>query len=119
MARLLMVEDDEFITRMMEMRLKIRGHEIDCATNGQIAVEKALSGHYDLILMDMHMPIMDGHEATRVLREKNYTGLIVAVTASAMSTDSEKAIQSGCNACISKPIPADFEDQLEAIIKGN
>ena len=116
MAKILLVEDDEYIKRMLSMRLGLQGHEIDQAGNGQQAVDMAISGLYDLILMDMHMPVMDGHQATRMLREKGYDGLIVAVTASVMSADSEKAIQSGCNDYIAKPISDDFEDQVKTLL---
>ena len=116
MSKILMVEDDEYISRMLNMRLGLRGHDIDHAVNGQEAVDKALAENYELILMDMHMPVMDGHEATQILRDKGYKGLIVAVTASAMSADSEKAIKSGCDDCITKPIGSDFEDQIDALI---
>jgi len=116
MAKILLAEDDEFISRMINMRLILRGHEVDQVVNGQVAVEKVLTGNYDLILMDMHMPVMDGHAATSILREDGYNGLIVAVTASVMSADSEKAIESGCDAYISKPIGADFEDRVEALL---
>lgn len=116
MAKILLAEDEEFISRMISLRLNLRGHEIDTAINGQEAVDKTLSGQYDLILMDMHMPLMDGHKATTTLREKGYKGLIVAVTASVMSADSEKAIRSGCDEYISKPIGVDFEQQIEALL---
>lgn len=116
MARILLAEDEEFISRMINLRLTLKGHEIDSAVNGQEAVDKALNGHYDLILMDMHMPVMDGHKATQTLRDKGYQGLIVAVTASVMSADSEKAIKSGCDEYISKPISADFEEKLEILL---
>lgn len=116
MAKILLAEDDEFISRMINMRLTLRGHEIDLAVNGQEALDKALSGNYDLILMDMHMPVMDGHEATQILRDKGYDGLIVAVTASVMSADSEKAIKSGCDEYIPKPIGDDFEDRVETLL---
>lgn len=116
MGRILLAEDDEYISRMLIMRLNLRGHDIDHAENGQQAVDKALANSYDLILMDMHMPIMDGHQATQTLRDQGYDGLIVAVTASAMSSDSEKAIKSGCDDCISKPVARNFEDQIQSII---
>ena len=119
MSRILLVEDDEFIRRMINMRLQLRGHEIDSAVNGEEAFNKAQSNSYDLILMDMHMPVMDGHEATQSLREKGYGGLILAVTASATSADCEKAIKSGCNGYISKPIGADFEDRVGELLVRN
>jgi CheY-like chemotaxis protein len=117
MAKILLVEDDEFIGRMINMRLKMRKHLVEQAFNGQEAIDKVPAGNYDLVLMDMHMPVMDGHQATRLLREMGYDGLIVAVTASVMSADSEKAIKSGCDSYISKPIGADFEDRIEAMLK--
>ncbi len=116
MAKFLLVEDDEFISRMISLRLSLRNHEVDPVVNGKEAVEKALAEDYDMVLMDMHMPVMDGHEATRTLRKNDYNGLIIAVTASVMSADSEKAIQSGCNASIQKPIEEDFEDRIEALL---
>lgn len=116
MAKILLVEDDDMIRRMITMRLALRDHEIDTAEDGQEAIDKALVGDYDLILMDMHMPRKDGHQATRELREQGYSGTIVAVTASAMSADSEQAIQAGCDAHIAKPISADFENQIEAFL---
>ncbi len=116
MAKILLVEDDEFISRMLTLRLTSQGHEIELATNGQEAVTMALACNYDLVLMDMHMPVMDGHQATRELRNKGYTGLIVAVTASVMSADSDKAIKSGCDDYISKPIGDDFEERIAALV---
>jgi len=116
MAKILLVEDDERIQRLLTLRLKLRGHEVDCATNGQEGVEVAMGDTYALILMDMHMPVMDGHTATQRLRERGYAGLIVAVTASAMSKDSEKAIESGCDDFIAKPIGEDFEQRIEQIL---
>lgn len=116
MADILLVEDDEMIRRMISMRLNLLGHAVDTAVNGKQAVDKALGGTYDLVLMDMHMPIMDGHEATRTLRERGYKNRIVAVTASAMSSDSDKAIKSGCDDHISKPIGADFEERIQALL---
>jgi len=113
MAKILIVEDDEFITRMLNLRLSMQGHEIEEAVNGKEGMEKALANDYELILMDMHMPVMDGHEATLTLREKGYKGLIVAVTASVMSADTDKAISSGCDLYIPKPIGADFEERIE------
>lgn len=116
MAQILLAEDDDFIGRMINMRLSMRGHDIDVVVNGQEAVDKALAGNYAIILMDMHMPVMDGHEATRTLRAKGYTGSIVAVTASVMTADSEKAIMAGCDKYIAKPIGDNFEDQIESML---
>lgn len=116
MPRILLAEDDEMISRMLELRLSIAGYQVDPASNGQIAVKMALDAEYDLLLMDMHMPVLDGHQATKQLREAGYQGLIIAVTASALSQDCEKAINSGCDYHIPKPIGPEFEQQLSDIL---
>lgn len=116
MAEILLVEDDEMISRMLTLRLQLAGHSIEQAENGQQALEHALGKVYDLILMDMHMPVMDGHQATQRLREAGYRGLIIAVTASALSQDCEKAIQSGCDHHIAKPIGPEFEQQIMQLL---
>ncbi len=117
MAKILLAEDDPLIARMLTMRLKLRGHQVDIVENGTQAVDQALAGQYDAILMDMHMPVLDGHQATEKLRSCGYPGKIIAVTASATSKDSCRAIQSGCDAHIAKPVGDDFEDQIEAVIR--
>lgn len=116
MASILVVEDDHLIRRMLCLRLKVRGHELDTAENGLEGYEKARRGRYGLVLMDMHMPVVDGHEAVRRLRGDGYRGTIVAVTASAMSKDSRAALKAGCDHFISKPIDAHFEDRIDAIL---
>ena len=116
MASLLLVEDDALISRMISLRLRAKGHQVDQAENGRAGVEKALAGGYDLVLMDMYMPEMDGHEAVRQLREQGYRGTVVAVTASAMSRDSRAAVESGCDHIITKPIGDDFEQRIADIL---
>lgn len=116
MAAILMVEDDAMISKMLCMRLELQGHCVDVADNGMSGYEKALTGDYDVVLMDMHMPVMDGHEAVRKLREHGYTKTVVAVTASAMSEDTAQALKAGCDHFIAKPIGDDFEQVLETII---
>ncbi len=116
MASLLLVEDDVLISRMVSLRLRVQGHRVDLAQNGREGVEKALAGAYDLVLMDMYMPEMDGHEAVRLLRQQGYRGTIVAVTASAMSRDSQAALESGCDHIITKPIGDDFEQRVAGIL---
>jgi CheY-like chemotaxis protein len=106
MAKVLLVEDQEDNRDMLSRRLKKRGYEVTIAVDGAEGVEKARSEAPDLILMDMSLPVMDGWEATRILKAEDGTRSIpvVALTAHAMSTDREKAFGAGCDAYETKPI---------------
>lgn len=90
------------------------GLEADVADNGAIAVEMSRERHYDLILMDIQMPVMGGHEATRHIRERDGGKTpILAMTANAMSGDREQSIEAGMNAHLTKPIDIrDLEESL-------
>ena len=106
MPRILLVEDQEMNRDMLSRRLKKRGYEVSIAVDGAEGVDKARSESPDLILMDMSLPVMDGWEATRILKGEDGTRAIpvVALTAHAMSTDREKAFEAGCDAYETKPI---------------
>lgn len=80
--------------------------------DGKQALEEAQKGNYDLIFMDMLMPVMSGYEAVRRLREAGYTLPIIALTANAMSGDEKKCLQCGCDEYISKPINRQKLDAL-------
>jgi CheY-like chemotaxis protein len=108
-ARVLLVEDSKInqlvaIGLMEEARLTI-----DTADNGRIAVEKVAEGAYDLVLMDMQMPEMDGIEATKAIRaDPRFAKLpIVAMTANAMAGDRERCLEAGMDDHVSKPIDPD------------
>ena len=106
MAKVLLVEDQEDNRDMLSRRLVKRGYEVAIAVDGAEGVDKAKSEMPDLILMDMSLPVMDGWEATRILKAEDGTRSIpvVALTAHAMSTDREKAFEAGCDAYETKPI---------------
>lgn len=80
------------------------GPTVDLASNGQDAIDKIFTHHYDLILMDMQMPVMDGLSATRHLRAIGNTTAIISLTANAMLEDRKKCLEAGANDYLSKPI---------------
>ena len=106
MARILLVEDNEMNRDMLSRRLTRRGYEVEFAVDGREGVDKARAGGYDLVLMDMSLPEIDGWEATRQLRAAPETKdlPIIALTAHAMAGDRDKALEAGCNDYDTKPI---------------
>ena len=110
-CRVLLAEDGLDNQRLISLILKKAGAEVTLAEDGRIAHDKALAAHeagdpFDVVLMDMQMPVMDGYMATKNLRLANYTGPIVALTANAMAGDEDKCRQSGCDGYATKPINA-------------
>ena len=106
MAKILLVEDNEMNRDMLSRRLQRKGYEVEMAVDGKAGVDKARAGRYDLILMDMSLPEIDGWEATRQIRAADETRAvpIIALTAHAMAGDREKALEAGCNDYDTKPI---------------
>lgn len=106
MPRFLLVEDNEMNRDMLSRRLKRKGYEVEVAVDGREGIEMAKAGGYDLVLMDMSLPEVDGWEATRRLRSSDETRdlPIIALTAHAMSGDREKALEAGCDDYDTKPI---------------
>ena len=99
---ILVAEDNE--SNFLLVKAILRDYEITQAANGQEAVDLVSSQPFDLILMDIQMPIMDGLEATRKIREFNQTIPIVALTAYAFNTDRKRSEEVGCNDFITKPL---------------
>lgn len=107
--RLLLVEDNPDNRMLVQAYLKALKIAIDHAENGQQAVEQFRQSHYDLVFMDVQMPVMDGHEATRRIREferrQNLAATpIIALTAHAIREEIDKCLAAGCNGHLSKPI---------------
>ena len=103
-GKILVAEDNPSNQKLITILLQKLGLEVALADDGQIAVEKCASETFDLILMDMQMPNMNGYEAARQLRSRGLTTPIIAVTANAMMGDEEKCLDAGCDGYISKPI---------------
>jgi len=121
MPKILLVEDNEMNRDMLSRRLQKRGYEVLIAVDGQHGVAMAQSESPDLILMDMSLPIIDGWEATRALKAGPETKHIpvIALTAHAMSTDRDKAIEAGCDDYDTKPIELPrLLGKMEALIGG-
>ncbi|MBW3572082.1 MAG: response regulator [Gemmatimonadetes bacterium] len=121
MTKILLVEDNEMNRDMLSRRLERRGYRVVLATDGQSGVDMAASEAPDLVLMDMSLPVVDGWEATRRLKAAPATRDIpvIALTAHAMSSDREKALQAGCDEYDTKPIELPrLLAKMEALLGG-
>ncbi len=119
--RILLVEDNEMNRDMLSRRLTKRGFDVTMAIDGKQGLDLASSGGFDLILMDMSLPEMDGWEVTRQVRALNETPRvpIIALTAHAMSGDRDKALGAGCDDYDTKPIEIDrLLGKINALIGG-
>ena len=122
--RILLVEDNELNREIAQEILREYGFRVDTAENGAVAVEKvrtAAPGSYDLVLMDVQMPVMDGYTATRQIRALEDPALagipILAMTANAFDEDRRNAMESGMNGFLSKPIViGDLVQELHKIL---
>ena len=115
MKKILLVEDNEDNRDMLSRRLERKDYIVILAVDGVDGIKKAKEELPDLILMDMSLPIMDGWEATKTLKNTDETKSIpiIALTAHAMSSDRDKAISVGCNDYDTKPV--DFKRLLGKI----
>ncbi len=118
--RILLADDGHENRRFISSMLKRAGAEVTLAENGRIAVETALAAKqagktFDVILMDMQMPVMDGYEATTLLRDAGYTNPIIALSAHAMGQDRQKCLDASCDDYVSKPM--DRENLVASVAK--
>lgn len=121
--KILLVEDNLINQRVSMFSLKQQGFSVEVADNGKIAVEKFINNTYDLILMDIQMPVMDGIEATKIIREIEKTrGLaqpvtIIAITANALGEERNSCIEVGIDGFLTKPFNLDKLPQVLSHIK--
>ncbi len=112
-ARILLVEDNVINQRVAKVLLDKAGLHCEIVSNGQEALDALDSHHYDLVLMDVQMPVMDGFAATRKIRQRGMNDLpIIAMTAHAMKGDRERCLNAGMNDYLEKPINAERIYQL-------
>jgi two-component system, sensor histidine kinase len=111
--RVLLAEDNRVNQLLVVRLLEARGHDVTVAGDGRAAVDQAARENFDVILMDVQMPEMDGLEATRTLRARGVRAPIIAMTAHAMQGDRDRCLSAGMDAYVSKPIQPD--EVFEAI----
>ena len=120
--RILLVEDSEMNKKLITVLLKKMGYEIETASNGEEAIQILSQNHFDLVLMDVQMPVMSGIETTKCIRNgernvKNPNVNIVALTANAMTQDRNKCISAGMNDYLAKPFkPEDLKNIIEKFL---
>lgn len=105
-VKILLVEDSDDNRELFRVFLEGAEAQVLCANNGESAVEMALEHGPDIVLMDIQMPVMDGYQAVRLLRDRKFEGALVALTAHAMKDEVKRCEQAGFDAHISKPVSA-------------
>ena len=117
--KMLVVDDGDTNRKLIRLVLSRAGAEVVMAENGLQAVEATREHDFDIILMDMQMPVMDGYTATGRLRDDGYDRPIVALTAHAMRGDAERCLSAGCSDYLTKPInPEKLLEKISAILAG-
>lgn len=117
-GRVLLAEDNPDNQRLVAMLIRQMGAIVDIADNGRKAVNMAIANPYELVLMDMHMPIMGGIEAVRELRKHGYDKPIYSLSANAMQDELQQCKQAGCDGQITKPIDRiKFREVLQSCLQ--
>lgn len=111
----LLVDDSEINRLLLNRILSNQKMVVTMADNGEEAISKASNSDFDVILMDVQMPVMDGRTATKTLRSHGYKRPIIALTAHAMKEDRDKCLEAGCNDYLTKPV--DFEVLFRTLAK--
>ena len=114
-SRILVADDGAANRKLVELFLRRSGAQVTCVENGQEAVEAIEAQPFDMVLMDMQMPIMDGLTATKVIRDLGIKTPIIALTANVMQDDENRCYEAGCNGFLTKPIKMDL--LLETLVQ--
>ena len=108
-ARLLVADDNKVNRLLLSRNLELLGHTVATAENGRVALDRLHEGRFDLVLMDMEMPEMDGFATTREIRRREGGRVhtpIIAMTANAMDSDRQRCLDAGMDDYLSKPVRA-------------
>jgi len=116
-TRVLLVEDDPSITRLAKMLLKSLNAEVSHAENGLVAVDTASDQIFDVVMLDLDMPEMNGFDAAKELRSRGYSGRICAVSAMTQPEDRQAALEAGCDQYLAKPYTKDMLAGLLASLR--
>lgn len=122
MRKLLLVEDNDMNRDMLSRRLSRRGYDVSIAIDGRDGLDRARAEPFDVIVLDMSLPELDGWQAARLLKADPATAHvpIVALTAHAMAGDREKALEAGCDEYDTKPVDLDrLIGKIEALLIEN
>jgi signal transduction histidine kinase/ActR/RegA family two-component response regulator len=112
--KILLAEDNPVNQQLMQVLLKKMGYEVALVDNGKLAVEAMEKDSYDIILMDIQMPEMNGLDATRSIRQKGFKTPVIAITANALKGDREQCLEAGCDDYLPKPIDKyDLEEMIQ------
>jgi signal transduction histidine kinase/CheY-like chemotaxis protein len=118
--RVLLAEDNRVNQLLVVRLLEARGHQVTVAGDGRVALAEIERENFDVILMDVQMPEMDGLEATRLLRARGVRAPIIAMTAHAMQGDRDRCLSAGMDAYVSKPIqPEEVFEAIEDVVAGS
>lgn len=117
MKKILLVEDEKVIRTVLKILIEEKGHEVHDVDNGEKALLAVKEREFDLILMDLHMPVMSGLKAMRQLRANNCQTLTIAITASMTEQDKNNALDAGFDDCIVKDFNAHFNEYIERFLQ--